>query len=297
MHKSPKFLFISFVCLFFSLCLPACNNKTQTYEPGVIKVGVLPDQSREQLNLTYNPLLQYLTKIVGFNFELVIPTDYGNLLDLFETKKIDLAYFGGYTFLKANKLYGAVPLVMRKNDLKFTSSFIAKPDDTKKIYNISDFKDKKFSFGSEMSTSGHLMPRYFLNEWNIQPEHFFDKVEYSGKHDKTIFLVQDEIVNLGVVNTLVLDTMFNSGRITESNITVIKETPPYTDYVWAVQPDLNKSAFTIILNAFLNLSSFNSKHQEILKLLSSKYYLPAGIDDFDQLNEAIDLVKARKIIP
>lgn len=289
-----KTLFISSILLFFAVYFSVCSHRVNAYEPEVIKVGVLPDQSVEQLLLRYKPLLQYLERVTGINFELVVPDNYEHLLELLKAKDIDLAYFGGYTFLKANELYGAKPLVMREKDLKFTSSFIAKTDTTKNYHNISDFKGKRFSFGSKLSTSGHLMPRYFLKEWGIEPEQFFEKIYHSDKHDETAFLVNEGTVDLGVVNTSVLTAMFSDGRLKETNISVIKKTTPYSDYVWAIQAELGNDVVIKIRNAFLNLSIADKKHQNILKRLDAKYFIPAGVEDFSLLKQSIRLIKHKK---
>ncbi len=282
------------ICVLLLVCsigFMACNKRENKNEPQVITIGALPDQAKAELILRYKPLMRYLEKTVEIPFKLIVPENYSDLLKYFEAGKIDLAYFGGYTFLKAKELHGAKPLVMRKEDLEFTSSFIARPVPAKKLSDIAGFKGMRLSFGSRLSTSGHLMPRYFLEKWGFKPEQFFSEVQYSGKHDKTAFLTRDGVVDLGVLNSLVLRNLFNSGKLKTDDVSVIMETPPYADYVWAIQPGLDKYIILGIQNAFLNLSITDDEHRNILDKLNAKYYVPAGETDFTLLKEAMLLLE------
>jgi len=126
-------------------------------KPSVLRVGILPDVSEENLRKRYGPLLNHLSAKTGFDLNLVLPTDYGDLVRLFRENKVDLAYFGGLTFVQAQVFYNAEPLVMRDVDTRFTSWFLVRKSDPAR--NLADLKGKVFSFGSRLSTSGHLMPR------------------------------------------------------------------------------------------------------------------------------------------
>lgn len=64
---------------------------------------------------------------------------------------------------------------------------------------ITDFKGKVFSSGSNLSTSGHLLPRHFLKEMGIEPENYFSWVDYSGKHDLAAKL-QDAFLSLSMAD-------------------------------------------------------------------------------------------------
>ena len=167
--------------------------------------------------------------------------------------------------------------------------FLAHPDNEKK--NLEDFKDAKISFGSRLSTSGHLMPRYFLTERKIDPEAFFSEVLYSGSHDKTAYWVRDGKVDLGAANNQVIRKMFREGHLKRDDIRILWETPVYSDYVWAMQPDLDKAIQSRLLDCFLALSPLNSEHRQILKALGAGGFLPANNADFALLRKVIRLLE------
>ncbi len=258
----------------------------------VIRVGVLPDESEEKLSARYMPLLRHLEKATGITFELVIPANYDGLLTLFNKEEVDLAYFGGFTFLKARSDSGAVPLVMRDVDTRFTSLFIVKSDFP--AMSLKELRGRTFSFGSRLSTSGHLMPRHFLVREDIEPEEFFAKVTYSGAHDKTVALVREGAVDAGVANALIVRKMLTDHRSTKTEIRILWETPPYADYVWAVQHKIPTSVRQKIVAAFLEISSERGDHEAILKSVGANIFLPARGEDFKELqsiSEGLDMLK------
>ena len=262
--------------------LASCSDRANERDIKELKIGILPDENKEKLLERYTPLFDYLQGETGLSYTFVIPDSYQDLLDKFSTKQVDLAYFGGFTFLKAYHKYGAVPLVMRDADLRFTSYFLARQNDS--LNTIQDFRGKTFTFGSRLSTSGHLMPRYFLGTKNINPEKFFSLVEYSGQHDTTAYWVRDGKVDLGAANSKVIDKMYEDGRLDPEAVRIVWITPPFADYVWALQADINETIRTKIINAFLSLSPDNPLHAEILHKVDSGGFLPASIKDFNELD-------------
>lgn len=268
--------------LLFCTVFIACDfNASDPAPPNLIRVGVLPDQSVSDLKAKYQPLLSYLSENTGIKFELMIPQDYSELVKWFEDKNIQLGYLGGFTFVQAHQNNSVVPLVFRDVDIRFTSSFLVKTNST--AINISDLKGKAFAFGSNLSTSGHLMPRYFLKEMKIEPENFFSEVKYSGKHDTTAYWVRDGKIDVGVANSKIVDQLFDQGKLNPKDIRVLWKTPYYADYVWAASSSLAPFFQTKIRNAFLSLSTKNPAHLNTLKHLGAEHFLPATSDEFSHI--------------
>lgn len=251
--------------------------------PAIIRIGVLPDENEAILRERYAPLVEFLSREVGVPFELVVPTDYPDLLALFGRGDVDLGFFGGLTFLLANDQYGAAPMVMRDVDVNFRSHFFARSDHISSGDSIADFKGKAFAFGSSLSTSGHLMPRFFLEQEGINAELFFDSVEYSGAHDKTGEWVRDSHVDFGVANSQVIDKMFTDGRLKSEDVKVVWTTPAYPDYVWAVRPEISLAVQDRILSTFLSIDPLTEEHKDILAGVGAAGFLPAILADFEEL--------------
>jgi phosphonate transport system substrate-binding protein len=248
----------------------------------MLRVAVLPDEDRDILQRRYAPLISYLSREAGIETTLLVPENYGRLLRLFGENQVDLAYFGGLTFVQAQSMYEAQPLVMREIDTHFTSWFLTRPEHAD--LQLSDFGDKRFSFGSDLSTSGHLMPRHFLSrQWDIDPEQFFSSVEYSGAHDKSVITVLENRTDLAAVNSAVVRSMIASGRIDEQKIHVTWQSPPYSNYVWAVRADLDEALKIRLRDLFLRLEAEKPADREILNALGARVLLPANPADFAPL--------------
>ena len=153
-----------FVCAASSsLCIAvaACNTQPPSGDTiEILRIGVMPDQNHSVLAERHQLLTQYLESEMGLECQLVIPDSYADLQRAFENDEVDLAWFGGYTFVRASQSHGAVPLVSRDRDLRFTSCFLVRTDSP--AGDIHDLRGKRIAFGSLQSTSGHLMPRHFL---------------------------------------------------------------------------------------------------------------------------------------
>jgi len=290
-NSSIKLVYTVFLSLIFLILFntSAFAEEINALNKTTIRFGILPDSAQHIIDDRYKPLITFIEQELDIKIDVVKSQNYQQLLTQFKEKKIDLAFFGGYTFINAQINSKAEPLVMRDIDLQFSTVFLVNADN--KNSKLEDFKGKAFSFGSKQSTSGHLMPRYFLSERDINPESFFTKVSYSGSHDNTAYLVRDNKVDLGAANSDVIRDMFKKGTLKQSDIRILWETPAYSDYVWAIQPNFEPSLRQHLLDTFLSLSPLNPSHKYILNALGAHGFLPANNEDFDSLRKVVKLLE------
>jgi phosphonate transport system substrate-binding protein len=219
-----------------------------------------------------------------------VPESYSDLLELFHDQKVDLVYLGGYSYVKAQQNDHAIPLVMRRVDTRFTSLFIVNADSPAQT--LDDLENKSIAFGSRLSTSGHLMPRYFLQQKNIAPESFFSEVRYSGAHDQTAYWVRDGVVDAGAANATTIRSMLDKKLIELNDIRILWETPSYADYVWAIHSQFAEGFHSKIRDAFLQLSPDNADHAIVLQNLNAIGYIPADPDYFVALKSIVPEIEA-----
>ena len=266
------------------LALASCQGDRQV-SPDTLIVSVLPDQSSAELVSRFTPLKDYLEETTGQPMTLVLADNYAGLLQSFVEQEVHLAFFGGLTFVRAEEAVNAEPLVMRDADLAFRSCYVVRADEPRSA--LADFKGSAFSFGSELSTSGHLMPRHFMRDTHIVPEDFFGSVEHSLTHDETALKVANEAVEIGVMNCSIFEQMLDDGVLSEERIRILAKTPAYVDYVWAIQPDISDELKKALMDAFLALDIANAEHEAILRPLRAHVFLPAGRADFEDVRRAV----------
>ena len=277
------------ILLVFSLV--ACSEKEGSRTVKKLTIAVVPHQSKLIQRQIYEPLTNHINEHTKIPITLLIPDSYEQLLEWFVNKKIDMAMFGGVTYVKAHLKTQAYPLVMRDVDSRFKSVVLVQSKNSAKT--LKDLKGASFAFGSRLSTSGHFMPRHFFQNKNIIPESFFDKVTYSGAHDRTAMLVRDGKAEAGVLNSDIARKMFLDGRLPKGKIKTLWESPPYADYVWAIQSDISHKQKTLIRDAFLHMNQ-DAEDKIILKNLGAQYFIPASHDDFIELEKIILKMEEKK---
>ena len=258
----------------------------------VLKVSAIPDEAPTELLRKFKPLGAYLEKELGMKVEFVPVADYPAVVEALATDRLDLAWLGGFTFVQVRlKTGNAIPLVQREQDAQFTSKFISANPDVK---SLADLKGKTFAFGSVSSTSGSLMPRYFMLQDGIKPETFFSRVGYSGAHDATAAWVQAGKVDGGVLNASVWDKLVAAGKVDTNKVKVFATTPAYYDYNWTVRGTLDPALTAKIKQAFLALDPANPEHKAILDLQAASRFIdtkPENYKGIEDAARAADLLK------
>tara|TARA_Y100001968_G_scaffold319699_1_gene351604 strand:- start:1066 stop:1977 length:912 start_codon:yes stop_codon:yes gene_type:complete len=258
-------------------------------------IGAIPDQRPERLNRLYKVLASELSEQLNVKVIYKPVVNYQSAVTAFRTGNLDLVWFGGLTGVQARlQTKGAKVLVQRDIDEKFHSLFIAnKKSSLPKINNINDLKllkNKRFTFGSESSTSGRLMPQYFLNKAGVKLKDFKGgSPGFSGSHDATLILVQSGSYEAGVLNEQVWKSNLDRGRIDPSKVFVIWKTPSYYDYHWLAQGNLDKKFrkdFTNELtNFFLSLNEKSTKQKKILELFDAKKFIISKNDNYNKIEK------------
>ncbi len=259
----------------------------------VLKVSAIPDEAPTELLRKFKPLGAYLEQELGMKVEFVPVADYAAVVEALAANRIDMAWLGGFTFVQARlKTGNALPLVQREQDAEFTSKFITSDPAVK---SLQDLKGRTFAFGSVSSTSGSLMPRYFMLQDGIKPEDFFSRVAYSGAHDATVAWVQAGKADGGVLNASVWQKLVDSKKVDTDKVRVIATTPTYYDYNWTVRGNLDAALQEKIKTAFLALDPTRPEHKAILDLQAASRFIetqpPANYAGIEEAARAAGLLK------
>ena len=259
-------------------------SATLTQAADVLRVSAIPDEAPTELLRKFKPLGAYLEQELGMKVEFVPVADYAAVVEALAADRIDMAWLGGFTFVQARlKTGNAVPLVQREQDAEFTSKFITSDPAVK---SLQDLKGKTFAFGSVSSTSGSLMPRYFMLQDGIKPEDFFSRVAYSGAHDATAAWVQAGKADAGVLNASVWQTLVDAGKVDTDKVKVFATTPTYYDYNWTVRGNLDADLQAKIKAAFLALDPAKPEQKAILDLQAASRFIETKPENYEGIEEA-----------
>lgn len=274
-----RIFIVSFIlAVILAACAPSQND--QNTEPFVI--GAIPDQDPEKLQRRFGLLADYLAEELDVPVEYIPVTDYAASVTAFRVGDLDMVWFGGLTGVQARlQVDDAQAIVQREGDDQFHSIFIANTESNispiEDIDGLSQLEGYSFTFGSESSTSGRLMPQYYLSQAGVELSEFKGEVGFSGSHDTTIELVEAGSYEAGVVNEQVWLSHVESSEVDLDKVQVIWRTPAFYDYHWVIRPDVveryGEDFIERVTQAFTQLDNNNPEHQEILDLFSAEKFI------------------------
>jgi phosphonate transport system substrate-binding protein len=285
-NQFGKLIFISITLVALAV-IGACSTDDEQQQ--TLLIGGIPDQDVSRLEERFGSVAEYLSDELGIDVRYVPVTDYSSLVMAFKNGDLMLGWFGGLTGVQARSFSPrSEMLVQRPRDKTFTSVFIAHSSVT--ANSLQDIKGTRFTFGSTNSTSGHLMPRSFLLEANIDPEKDFGGVpNFSGSHDLTWKLVESGSFETGVLNSAVWNRAVSEGSVDPSRVRVVFETASFVDYHWLANPDIDEiwgeGTTRRIADAFLGLTNDDELGRTILDLFETESFVSADSSDYSDIEE------------
>ena len=273
---------------------PAAQAQAAKPRP-LLRISAIPDQNPEKLNRIYGSVASELSRQLGVPVKYVPLTDYAAAVTAFRTGDLDLVWFGGLTGVQARlQKPNARVLAQRDIDVSFKSIFIAntrsglKP--VRNIDGLRELKGRRFTFGSESSTSGRLMPQYFLAQAGVKLKDFAGGAPgFSGSHDATIALVQSGAYDAGAVNEQVWRASLHNGKANRAKVMAIWKSPGYPDYHWIAQGNLDqrfgKGFTTKLQKAILSWRPSDPQQKVILGLFGAQQFIPASPGEYTRIEQ------------
>jgi phosphonate transport system substrate-binding protein len=267
-------------------CAVLAASALSVHAQQAFRVTTIPEEAATEQVRKFTPIANYLQKKLGMKVEFTPVSDYPAAVEALVNKKVDLVWFGGFTHVQARIRSGGkvIPIAQREEDTRFQSVFIAKADSG--IKQLADLKGKQVSFGSQSSTSGHLMPRHFLLQAKIDPEKDFKRVAYSGAHDATIASVVSGKVDAAALDITVWRKFVSENKVDTKAVDVFYTTPPFYNYNWSVHADMPAELREKIKKALLDLDTNTVEGKEILSLNRATRYIATSPENYKGIEAA-----------
>ena len=252
-----------------------------------LQVGLIPNENPEEVEAQYQPLEDYLKKELGREVELSVPTTYNAVVEAMVSGELDLAYFGGLTYVQARQRADVHPLFTEVNPRTGTTKYrsvIIVPANSS-VQKVEDLEGETFAFGSVSSTSGSLYPSIMLDQAGLDYRTDLGEVIYTGGHDTTAQAVANGQVAAGGLEDRILYDLQEEGIIEKSKVRVIEESDPIEGYPWVVRDALTGKDEQALIDAFLGIED-----PELLDLLRAEDYQKVQAGDYDYVEK-----QARKL--
>lgn len=256
----------------------------------ILRVGLIPNQNPEEVEAQYQPLEDYLAEEIGREVEVSVPATYNAVVEALVSGELDMAYFGGLTYVQARQRADVTPLVTEVNPYTGTTkyhSLIIAPTDSD-ITEVEDIEGRDFAFGSVSSTSGSLYPSIMLNKAGIDYRTDLGEFTYTGGHDTTAQAVANGRVDAGGLEDRIFYDLRDEGVIDENAVRIVAESEPIEGYPWVVRDDLSEENNEALANAYLDMED-----PELLDLMRAEGYERVTADDYDYTEKqarALDLI-------
>lgn len=271
---------------------PTKPAAVEGFKQETLRISAIPDQDPAKLTRLYGLMATYLGDQLKVPVEYVPVTDYAASVSSFQLGDLDLVWFGGLTGVQARLQTPGSALVAQRNiDEEFTSVFIAGSGagiaPITSVQGLDAVKNHSITFGSESSTSGRLMPQYFLDQAGVEVGDLSGAPGFSGSHDATIKAVEAGSFEVGALNSAVWDAAVATKTVDTSKVTEVFRTPTYYDYHWLARPGLDKkfgAGFeAAVRKAILDLDASVPGHKEILDLFSATSFIPTKASNYDKI--------------
>ena len=252
-----------------------------------LQVGLIPNENPEEVEAEYQPLEDYLKEELGREVELSVPTTYNAVVEAMVSGELDLAYFGGLTYVQARQRADVHPLFTEVNPRTGTTKYrsvIIVPADSD-VNDVEDLEGEDFAFGSVSSTSGSLYPSIMLDQAGLDYRTDLGEVVYTGGHDTTAQAVANGRVAAGGLEDRILYDLQEEGIIEKDAVRVIEKSDPIEGYPWVVRDALSDRDEQALTDAFLSIED-----PELLDLLRAEDYQRVRAGDYDYVEE-----QARKL--
>jgi phosphonate transport system substrate-binding protein len=172
-----------------------------------LNFGIISTESSQNLKTIWDPFLADMSKKLGVKVNAFFAPDYAGVIEAMRFDKVDVAWHGNKSAMEAvDRANGEifVQTVAADGSPGYWSLLIAHKDNAK-LNSVEDVikygKDLTFSNGDPNSTSGYLVPGYYVFGLNkIDPKTYF-KQTVSGSHETNALAVANKQVDFATGNT------------------------------------------------------------------------------------------------
>lgn len=292
---------IRFVVAALLLCVCSTTVFAADASNATFTFTAIPDQDESRLQERFGKVANYLQQQLGIKVNYIPVKSYPAAITAFRNNQVQLAWFGGLSGVQARALVpNSEAIAQGYEDQLFKTYFIAHKSaqvyvDEESLSNTfpMDMAGKSFTFGSKGSTSGRLMPEFYIREYfNKAPEDVFARVGFSGDHSRTLRLVESGAYQVGALNYSVWDQAVKEGSVDLDSVSIVWTTPTYPDYQWTVRGDVD-DVYGAGFKEKLTQALLNMKDAALLEAFPRSSFIPASNDLYQPIEDtakALDLM-------
>ena len=242
-----------------------------------ITIGIIPTESSSTAMKGFEPFRADMQKELGIPVKLFIAPDYAGVIEAMRFNKVQIAWFGNKSAIEAvNRASGEVfaQTVDVTGNPGYWSLIVVHKDSPYHNMDeiIRDGKNLTFGNGDPNSTSGYLIPTYYIwGKKGIDPTKHF-KLVRNANHETNLMAVANKQVDFATNNTENWSKFAEAHPDLIKNVRIVWKSPliPSDPMVW--RKDISKEWKSRIKGFFLaygRIGAEKEKQLAVLKGMSS----------------------------
>lgn len=268
----------------------AVDNK----EVEELLIGLIPEQNIFKQMYRYKPLAEYLSGKLGIRIKLTILSKYGDVIDRFNSRRMDGAFFGDLTAVIAYERLGVVPVAMVINadgSDYIRGHIIVRNDGV--INSVKDMRGSVIAFVDRASVSGYLFPAAFFKKGGVHDvEKYFSEVFYTGSHDASVYAVLDGRADIGCVKDTVLRHMIRSDFTIEKELKILATSSGMPNITLSLRKDIPAELRNKLRETLLRITD-DDKGREVLSMFGATGFKEAHIKNFVPVYKLLEEIGVR----
>lgn len=301
MKRSKSLSFIAIV-LVLALSLAGCTKKAApakakktSKKPASGKVkpklnlGFVPVMNVEEMLKQFLGLSDYLSDELDMEVRLVPSYDYNDLIDKLNSKEIDIGTAGSLIAYRAIKEHDAIPLARpEKNGIStYTGLIVVRKDSG--ITKIEDLKGKSFAYVDQNTSAGYVFPRALLKEKGYDPDNFFGKTIFAGKHDAAFLEAYHKETNGAAAKNVVFWQLADQNPDFKDQMSILAESGSFPEKTLIARADLDPALIYRIRETLLGMHK-NPEGQKALTKFDADRFITTKFEDFSEIERLLKIL-------
>lgn len=210
-------------------------------QPTELRVGLIPSEDAQAMIRASQQVMEQLAARTGMKVKPFVANDYNGVIEAMRSGKIDVAYFGPFSYVLASQLANAeafaIPVSKKSGQSSYQSILITRKD--KGLNTVAQLQGKTFAFVDPSSASGHLFPKAGLKGEGVDTDKYFSRVIFSGSHDASILAVANSKVDAAAVAEPIFFNAVAKGHVKAEDFQVVWRSQPIPESPMAWRKSLD----------------------------------------------------------
>jgi len=238
-----------------------------------VNFGIISTESSQNLKSDWQPLLEDMAKKTGYKVNAFFAPDYAGIIEGMRFGKVHVAWFGNKSAMEAVDRAGGevfAQMVNADGTQGYYSHLIVHRDSTLKSLDdvIKNAKNLSFGNGDPNSTSGFLVPSYYVFAQNKIDAKTAFKVSRGANHESNALAVANKQVDVATNNSENLDKI--KDRLPEKfkDIRVVWTSPLIPLDPLVMRKDLPDAAKQKLKDFFYGYGKGGQQEKDVLMKIS-----------------------------